>query len=115
MSKKKPPGNGQGDLFGLSEGRRRRDAGMDRVKANNAEWFRLALLVIHQLPEGWTGRPEQFRPSIEKIAGRPTSNNVYGSLISVARKRGLLIPVQHRSQNTRAVSHSRWTEEYRRG
>lgn len=114
MSKK---GNGQGPgqgEFDLGEGRRRRDAGMDRVKANNKEWFRLALLVIHQLPSGWTGRPEQFRPAIERVAGRPTHNNVYGSLTSVARKRGLLVKISRRSQNRRKVSHSRWTEEYTR-
>lgn len=100
--------------FDLGSGRSSRDTGMERVAGNNAEWQRVAILAIHALPSGWTGLPEDIWPAIRRQYGNPTHPNIYGVIINDAQKRGLLVKTGRRRPMSKASSHARMTDEYRR-
>lgn len=102
------------DQFDLFGGRAGRDEGIASVAANNREWMRIAIVVVHRLPRGWLGLCEDIRPYIEDVAGRPTRPNAYGALIRECIKRGLLQRTGERRPMRWVKSHARMTDELRR-
>jgi hypothetical protein len=99
----------------LDIGRQNRERGIDLVIANNKKWFAAALQIIADLPAGWRGLSEDYRPSIEAAIGLPvTSTNVYGALTMRAVQYGLLVPTGRRFPMKRRASHGRVTKEYKR-
>lgn len=71
-----------------------------------------ALLLLHRLPVGWRGLPEEFRPFVTNEIGYPTKPNAWGSLTRIAKVRGLIRPTGNRMQMRAVKSHARMTDEY---
>jgi hypothetical protein len=85
--------------------------GIGRVKAHNPELMVLILILIRELPIGWTGQMEDIRAISEARYYKPTHHNFYGSAAREAIKLGLLLPTGRRVRMKLIDSHGRLTPE----
>lgn len=108
--KPKPP-EPQFDLFAGLEAKR---DGMDRIAKHNIPWMDQALLILHRIPRGWNGLPEEWRPTIIQLIGAPTHVNAWGKLTAMAIERGLIRRNGKRRQMQSKRSKARMTDEYER-
>lgn len=102
------------DYFNLSRARAARDEGMDSVSENNKEWIAAAILILHHLPKGWRGLPEEYCEMIVQQLGDPTDFHAWGALARMVRERGLFGKTGRRLQMAKESSHARETDEYER-
>jgi len=101
------------DIFDLPEGRRRRDEGISRVKANNSAFsIEFAEYILH-LPIGWVGKCEDIRRVWRGVS--PSHPNAWGACWNGAVKQGLLVELpDHRVPMKAKKSHGRKTSLFMR-
>ena len=77
-----------------------RDAALQRVADNSAEWLKLALIQLEQFGrqrDGWANTEhgvigEDIRRMLVPLIGHPSHNNVFGALIRQALRRKIITP-----------------------
>lgn len=95
----------------LYTARSERNAALDKVASNAPDFMVGALASIDQLPAGeWTG--EQVRMALSHRGIVPHHHNAWGSLISTAVRRGILIDTGRYGHMTAKKSHARRTPIY---
>ncbi len=96
------------DLYdGMDDAEKRRDEALDRVAGNNPGYVEMAIAVIRQLPVGWTGIGEDIRTIAEKRLGLPSHHNVWGAIVRMAAKDGLIVKNGQRKNMTGTRSNAR--------
>lgn len=92
---------------------KRRDAGLERVRLNNADWMAQALRLIEKelryTMVSFTG--EQLRHAVDERIGN-ADPHAYGALVTVALKRDLIKPTGRYEKMTDLKSHGRETKVY---
>lgn len=106
--------NHQSEFSFFDNGKSRRDDGIKKITFNNAEWMAAAILLLHQLPSGWRGLPEDWRFAMLDTIGPPTNPHAWGALTLKAKKRGLIRPTGNRLKMRARKSNARMTDEYER-
>ena len=98
-----------------------RDSALAQVRANNDEWFSLAMIELEEIArqgsrtwaniETFTG--ETIRQMLAPTVGHPKSPNAWGSLIMHAVRKKLIEPTGDYVKMRMERSHARRTPVYR--
>jgi len=101
-------------VFNMELGELLREEGTEAVKASHAEWFSRAWEYVLNLPVGWVGLPEDWRPPIIFRNGPPHDFHVWGSLTLSAIRAHLIEETGIRRKTQSVSSHAAKGVEYRR-
>jgi hypothetical protein len=107
--------------FDLSESRRRRDAGIQRVTEHNESWHTKCLDYLGHLskrsypiiPGDFLG--EDIRDLLTDVIGEPRHVNAWGALIQAAVKKGYLLDTGRYTKARSVKAHARTVKIYRWG
>ena len=74
----------------VTDARKARDDGMERLRIRNRKWLARAMDQVRELEESveWTG--EGIRMHVRELVGDPSHNNLWGILVRDAIEKGLL-------------------------
>jgi|SRR5215813_12221408 len=96
------------------DGKKARDAGLERVWENAGPYKYQALQIVFDLPRGWIGTGEDVRHLVIAKIGPAYDYHFWGALTREVKKRGWLVPTGNRVTPKDKASHARPIDEYRR-